>query len=171
MDGARQLRRLPESVVWRLGFLSGKALVGIRAGRNFMDAEMAALSSSVAATLVTLMTTDGWEGAKSALAGLWRRHRPEQARAVEVELDAAHANVQVAVAAGDEQALAELVAEWRGRLSALLAQDTALAAELGRLVEDLRVTAGADGRVVMKATARGHGKVYQAGRDLTVNGG
>jgi hypothetical protein len=136
-----------------------------------MDAEIAALSSGAAATLVTLMTTDGWDGAKAALAGLWRRHHPDQASAVEADLNVAHASARAADAAGDEQALAELVAEWRGRLSALLAGDAALAAELRRLVEDLHLTAGADGRVVMRATARGHGRVYQAGRDQTVNGG
>ena len=136
-----------------------------------MDAEIAALSSGAAATLVTLMTTDGWDGAKTALAGLWRRHHPDQAKAVEVDLDVAHASARAAHAAGDEQALADLVVEWRGRLSALLAGDAVLATELRRLIEDLRLTAGADGRVVMRAAARGHGRVYQAGRDQTVNGG
>lgn len=135
-----------------------------------MDFEIAALSSTAAATLVTLMTTDGWDGAKTALTGLWRRHRPDQARAVEADLDVAHVSARAAVAAGDEQALAELAAEWRGRLSALLAGDAVLAAEVRRLVEDLRLAAGAEGRVVMRATARGHGRVYQAGRDQTVNG-
>jgi hypothetical protein len=136
-----------------------------------MDAEIAVLSSAAAANLVTLMTSDGWAGVKTAVAGLWRRHRPDQARAVEADLDVAHSGARAALAAGDEQALADLVAEWRGRLGALLAGDAALAADLGRLVEGLCLTAGADGRVVMRATARGHGRVYQAGRDQTVNGG
>jgi hypothetical protein len=136
-----------------------------------LDAEIAALSSAAAATLVTLMTTDGWDGAKKALAGLWRRRHPDQAQAVEADLDVAHADARAALAAGDEQALADLVAEWRARLSALLAGDAALATELRRLIEDLRLTAGGAGRVVMRATARDQSRVYQAGRDQTVNGG
>ena len=117
------------------------------------------------------MTTDGWDGAKKALAGLWRRRHPDQAQAVEADLDVAHADARAALAAGDEQALADLVAEWRARLSALLAGDAALATELRRLIEDLRLTAGGAGRVVMRATARDQSRVYQAGRDQTVNGG
>jgi hypothetical protein len=136
-----------------------------------MGAEIAALSSAAAATLVTLMTTDGWEGAKKAFAGLWRCHHPDQARAIEADLDVAHESARAALASGDEQALADLVAEWRGRLSALLAGEAALAIELSRLIEGLHLNAGADSRVVMRVTARGHGRAYQAGRDQTVNGG
>ena len=55
-----------------------------------MDTEIAALASTAAATMVTLLTTDAWTRVKEEISGLWRRFRPEHAATVAADLAAAH---------------------------------------------------------------------------------
>jgi hypothetical protein len=57
------------------------------------------LSSAAASTLVTLVTTDGWERVKAAFAGLWRRY-PRQAESVDADLTALRSEVISARRAG-----------------------------------------------------------------------
>jgi len=138
-----------------------------------VDAELATLWSAAATTLVTLMTTDGWERVKAGFAGLWRRH-PGQAGAVEADLEASRAAAMAARRDGDAQAEAELTAEWRSRLRRLAGADEELQDEVRRLVEEFRpLLSGSTpaGPVVMRARASGGSRIYQAGRDQTVTGG
>jgi len=88
---------------------------------------MAALAATAATTLVASLATDGWERAKSAMGGLWRRVYPDRADAVEADLVDIRAEVLAARAAGDEQAEQVLADEWRSRLRRLLASDPRLA--------------------------------------------
>lgn len=138
-----------------------------------MDVGLAALWSAAATTLVTLMTTDSWERAKAGFAELWRQHRPEQAAAVEADLDAARAAAVAARQAGDDETVAELAAEWRSRLRRAAEADEQAVADVRRLVEELRplLSAGPAGPVTMTARASGSSRVNQAGRDQTVTGG
>jgi hypothetical protein len=139
-----------------------------------MDADIAALSSAAATTLVTLMTTDSWQRAKTGFAALWRRRSPGQAEAVEADLDAAQEAAVTARRGRDEEAITWLVAEWRSRLRRLAAADEAIQAEVGRLVEEFRPLLASGGRgepVVMVARASGSSRINQAGRDQTVTGG
>lgn len=137
-----------------------------------MDADLAVLWSTAATTLVTLMTTDSWERVKAGFAGLWRRARPGEAGAVEADLEAARAAAAAARQDGDEDALAELAAEWRSRLRRLAGPDEVLQAEVRRLVEEFRplLPSGPAGPVVMIARASGGSRINQAGRDQTVTG-
>jgi hypothetical protein len=80
-----------------------------------MDVGLAALWSAAATTLVTLMTTGSWERAKASFAGLWRQHRPEQAAAVEADLDAASSAAVAARQARDDETVAELASGIYGR--------------------------------------------------------
>lgn len=88
-----------------------------------MDGELAVLWSAAATTLVTLMTTDSWERVKAGFAGLWRHASPGQAAAVEADLEAARTTAVAARRGGDEEAVAELAAEWRSRLRRLAGPD------------------------------------------------
>ncbi len=137
-----------------------------------MDADLAVLWSAAATTLVTLMTTDSWGRVKVGFAGLWRRTRPGQAEAVEADLESARAAAVAARRDGDEEALAELAAEWRSRLRRLADSDEELQAEVRRLVEEFRplLPGGQSGPVVMVARASGGSRINQAGRDQTVTG-
>jgi hypothetical protein len=137
-----------------------------------VDGDLAALWSTAATTLVTLMTTDSWKRVKVGFAGLWRRARLGEARAVEADLEAARAAAVAARRDGDEEAMAELAAEWRSRLRRLAGSDEVLRAEVWRLVEDFRplLSGGPADPVVMIARASGGSRVNQAGRDQTVTG-
>lgn len=138
-----------------------------------MDAELAALCSAAATTLVTLMTTDSWKHAKAGFTGLWRRHQVELSALVEADLEAAAAAATAAQQAGDAQATAGLTAEWGSRLRRLVEADEQAAADARRLVEQLRpfLDSGTAGPVMMIARASGGSRVNQAGRDQRVTGG
>ncbi|WP_422733080.1 hypothetical protein ACN26Y_18005 [Micromonospora sp. WMMD558] len=135
-----------------------------------MDAELLALANTAGATVVTLLATDAWETAKSAVGSLWQRVHPERAEAVQAELVEARAEVVAARAAGHDEVEPELVREWQRRLRRLLAADPSVAAELLRLLDEeltqaLPVTGQAwTGDVAMRAEASGHGRVYQVGQ-------
>jgi len=141
-----------------------------------MDAELTGLASAAATTVVKLLATTGWEQAKTAVAGLWRRAHPERAETVQAELADSRTDVLAARQAGDEQAELALVGEWSGRLRRLVATDPALAAELRQLLAQLNaVLADVDpahsATITMQATAFGHSRVNQAGRDLHITTG
>jgi hypothetical protein len=86
-----------------------------------VEPELAALTSTAAATVVKLLATAAWERATSAVGGLWRRVHPERAETVQAELEDSRAEVLAARRAGDEQVEQALVGEWQGRLLPQLA--------------------------------------------------
>ncbi len=137
-----------------------------------MEPDAGALTSAAAVTLVTLMTTDGWERVKAAFVSLWRRVHPGRAAAVEAELTAARLEALAAREAGDGQAELDLVAEWRSRLRRLTAADEQVQQDLRELVETFRPLLAAEApqaqRISMRAKAAGHSRVNQAGRDQTI---
>jgi len=135
-----------------------------------MEPDLGILTSTAATTLVQLMTTDAWDRFKASIVSLWRRVHPERADTVDAELAAARLEVLAAGAALAEQARLDLADEWRSRLRPLVAAEPQLADDLRRLVEEFRpvlaeAEASRPGAVRMKATASGHGRVYQAAGD------
>jgi hypothetical protein len=135
-----------------------------------VDAELAALISAAATTLVQLLATDSWERAKSVVSSLWERVHPDHAEVVQAELADSRDAVLAARSAGDEEAERDVEIEWRGRLRHLVATDPSIASELSDLLESLRAALSASeqgqtGHIEMHARASGHGQVYQAGRD------
>ena len=138
-----------------------------------MDPELMALASTVGTTVVGLLATDAWEKAKSALGGFWRRARPDQAETVDAELVTARDELLAARAAGDTTVEESLVGEWQTKVRRVLGADPRLAAELRRLLDEEltpAMRAAGPGTVTMTATARDHGRVYQAGRDQYLTG-
>ncbi|MBD0738065.1 hypothetical protein [Streptomyces sp. CBMA29] len=131
-----------------------------------MDPEIAALAGTAGTTVVTLMASDAWQRTREGLVAMWRRVHPDRADAVDAELEATRADLIAARAAHDDQSEDELRAEWQGRLRRLLAADPAVADQLRLLLEDVSPQVPADvPGVRMRATATGHGRVYQAARD------
>lgn len=140
-----------------------------------VDAELAALMSTAATALVQLLTTDGWERAKSAVGSLWQRVHPDSVATLAIELADSRAALLAAREVGDDQAERDLEGEWRGRLGRLVAADPRVADELPQLLQELRAalseTAEAQtGHIDMRAHASGHARVYQAGRDQHISG-
>jgi hypothetical protein len=110
----------------------GGVLILAARGLVMVDAEMVALAGTGAATLVTLMVTDAWGGAKAGFAALLaRRHGSEPVVAESVvaetvvagELEQARAQVLAARAARDPQLETAVWDEWYARLCQLLDTD------------------------------------------------
>ncbi|WP_405188371.1 hypothetical protein [Streptomyces anulatus] len=126
-----------------------------------MNPELVTLAQSASVTLVGLMATDAWERTRDGVVALWQRARPERADAVAAELD--NTREDLAADAGIE---GELAAEWQGRIRRLLIDRPQVAEELQRLLDELAPGATVPPATVSQhATATGHSKVYQAGRD------
>ncbi|MFD0042195.1 hypothetical protein ACFVIZ_31665 [Streptomyces anulatus] len=126
-----------------------------------MNSELVTLAQSASVTLVGLMATDAWERTRDGVVALWQRARPERADAVAAELS--NTREDLAADAGSE---GELAAEWQGRIRRLLIDRPQVAEELQRLLDELSPSATAPPATVsQRATATGHSRVYQAGRD------
>lgn len=138
-----------------------------------------ALASTAGTTVVTVLTTDAWGRAKTAIGALWRRAYPDRAETIEAELSETRemllAAQERAQEQGDdvvlgEQELAEGMAdEWRGRFRRLLAANPDIAREVRRILEEELVVSPQEEdqitSIVFHANPTGHARVYQAGRD------
>lgn len=131
-----------------------------------VDPEIAALAGTAGTTLVTLLTTEGWERAKDAIASLWRRPQPERVDSIEAELRTTREELLAAQASGDPATEAELRVEWQGRIRRLLVAHPAMAEELRSALAQLAPDAQLGASVTQRASASGEARVYQAGRDL-----
>ncbi|KPI08572.1 hypothetical protein OK074_3573 [Actinobacteria bacterium OK074] len=130
-----------------------------------MDAELVSLAGTGATTLVTLMVTDGWEQVRSRVAAFFSRGREGEAEAVQAELESSRAELVAARAAQDEDAEADVRAEWRVRMRRTLQADPQAAAELRALLDELLPaepdpTAGSVHNVISGGVQ--HGTVIQA---------
>ncbi|MFE5944165.1 hypothetical protein [Streptomyces sp. NPDC056480] len=130
-----------------------------------MDAELAVLAGTAGTTLVTLLTTEAWQRVSDGVASLWRRAEPERAEAISAELEVTRADLLAARDGGDEESGRELGAEWQGRIRRLLVTHPEEAAALRRLMDELQPPTPDVPSVTQHATASGHARVYQAGRD------
>ncbi|MBQ0829401.1 hypothetical protein [Streptomyces tagetis] len=130
-----------------------------------MDSEAAVLAQSAGATLVTLMTTDAWDRTREGITRLWRRMQPHRADAVAAELDATRDDALAADEADDQETLGELRREWQGRLRRLITAHPGAAAELRALLDEIEPPTATGPTITQHATASGHARIYQAGRD------
>lgn len=130
-----------------------------------MDPETALLAQSAGVTLVTLMTTDAWVRTREGITQLWRRMQPHRAEAVAAELEATREDALAADEADDQDTLGEPHSEWQGRLRRLLAAQPGAAAELRRLLDELEPMSATSPVITQHASASGHARIYQAGRD------
>lgn len=139
----------------------------------------ATLAAAAATALIAAMTTDAWQKTCSAVASLWRRAHPNRADTVTAELVEVRQKALLARQLGNLEIEEGLVTEWEQRLRRLLEGDPDAAPELQRVLEDVlhpaldRADQQRLDRIVMRARASGHGRVYQAGRDMYIrrNGG
>jgi hypothetical protein len=153
---------------WRVpGWLA--SLIPEEAARKGGDVnpEVNALAGTAAATLVTLLTTDGWQRAKEQFVSLWQRLLPERAAVIAAELDVSRDDLLAGHADGqpDPDLSAELAAEWQGRLRRLLTAHPEAAGHLREVLAELDPERPAAAPVVQHATASGSSRIYQAGRD------
>ncbi|MFC9878219.1 hypothetical protein ACFVJW_01120 [Streptomyces libani] len=139
-------------------------------GGGAMDPVLA----SAGTTLVGLMVTEAWGQTRDGVVALWRRVRPADADGVGRDLDEARAElVQAREGGADEETEQELVGEWQRRLLRVLRDDPAAAEELRRVLEAAQGAQPAElpaGNVQLQARAEGSSRIYQAGRDMRVQG-
>ncbi|MEU9117641.1 hypothetical protein AB0D04_39405 [Streptomyces sp. NPDC048483] len=136
---------------------------------------MDSMLASAGTALVGLMVTEAWGQARDGVVGLWRRLRPADADAVGRDLEEARAELVEAreEGAAGEETERELAGEWQRRLLRVLREDPAAAEELQRVLEAARGTLPpetAPGSVQLQAHASGNARIYQAGRDMRVQG-
>ncbi|WP_018547175.1 hypothetical protein [Streptomyces sp. LaPpAH-108] len=129
-----------------------------------MDAELTALVTSGATTVVGLMVTDAWQQARQGLVRLFSRG--DRTATVGGELDELRDDLVAANGSPDEAALADdIAATVRLRLRGLLRQDPEAADELRRLVQELTplLPNGPAGNTVHNTISGGtiHGHVIQ----------
>lgn len=119
------------------------------------------LAGVAATTIVTLLATDAWGTVKKEIGALWRRFRPHEADLVEAELAQAHEEA----AAPDTAITRAQTLYWESRLLRLLSADNAVAAELLRIVDELkaRENGPVTGSVRQYASASEHSTVVQVG--------
>ncbi|MDH6127031.1 hypothetical protein [Kitasatospora sp. GP82] len=127
-----------------------------------MEAEIAALATSGATTLVGLMATDLWTQVRGRFASLFGRDRAEE---IAEELDEVREELR---SSGDSAASA---AEWARRLRRALATDPQAAEQLRDLLAEFG-PAAEDAAAVRNVISGGtfHGTVVQSGRveNLTI---
>ncbi|MFD5698896.1 hypothetical protein [Streptomyces lasiicapitis] len=135
-----------------------------------MDAELTALAAAGATALVQSMVGDGWAQARDRAVGFFTRRRAtgndEDTVAVAGELDEARDDLVAARDAEDEDAAADVQAEWRNRMRRALRADPAAADELRLLLRELAPDEAGEGRggSVHNSITGGvqHGNVIQA---------
>ena len=136
-----------------------------------MDAEVAAIVSASATTILQLMLTDGWEQAKERISGLFGKHGADPA-VVGQQLDQARAQLPLEVREDGSmsmQASSEMTSILRGLLDAHPTVATELAATLFDLSSGMNAR---DSRMNIKMNARASDdvRVYQQGQGIQHNG-
>lgn len=127
-----------------------------------MHPELTSFAQAAGSTLVSLMTTDAWQRTREGLVRLFRRVQPQRADHLSAELDAGREDVLTAVAREDALTLDEVRAQWRGQFRRMLQEHPELAAELRAVLDEAAPPAPVP---VLRATASGRARIYQAGRD------
>ncbi|GLF98569.1 hypothetical protein [Streptomyces yaizuensis] len=130
-----------------------------------MEAELVALATAGAAALVQQMVQESWGPARERLARFFSRGAADP-DTVTAELETSRAELLEAQEEQDEEAAADVLAEWRVRMRRTLRDDPEAAAELRTLLEEIAPAGAAGTTTVVHNTISGgtqHGTVIQAG--------
>jgi hypothetical protein len=132
-----------------------------------VEAELTALAASGATTLVGLMVSETWTQARDRVARFFARGGDEGS--AEEELRLSREELVAARESGDEDAEADIEAEWRMRMRRALRADRQAAEELRQLLAELDPgTSGERPPAVHNSISGGvqNGPVFQ-GRDFS----
>ncbi|QXE37415.1 hypothetical protein KQY30_27530 [Streptomyces sp. GMY02] len=131
-----------------------------------MEAELVALATAGATTIVQQMATDGWTRARDRVVAFFSARGATTPESVEADLETTRAELTTAQHDGDEETTQDLHAEWRTRLRRTLRADPEAAAELRALVDELTPPVPTQQTRDVYNTFSGgtnHGPVIQAG--------
>ncbi|MGW5335441.1 hypothetical protein [Streptomyces bauhiniae] len=135
-----------------------------------MEAELVALASSGATTLMGLMVSDTWAAVRSRISRLLSRgaEGSDESETVLGELEMSRAELVAAQADGDDALAGDVEAHWRVRLRRLLTEDPGAAAELQELLDELSPARDASRHgVVHNEISGGRQNVVVQGRDFS----
>jgi len=126
-----------------------------------VEAELVALASSGATSLVGLMVSDAWAQARGRFVRLFARGGADGR--TDEQLQEAREELLTARESGYAEATGDVEAEWRTRLRRLLHSDPAAADELRALLDELAPQAAGGTVVVVNNSISGvaHGTVVQ----------
>lgn len=104
-----------------------------------MEAELVQLATAGATALVQQMATDGWTRARDRVVGFFagRGEGSPSPEDIESDLDRSQAELATAQRENDEEAAADVRAEWRNRMRRALREDPEAACELRTLLDEL----------------------------------
>lgn len=135
-----------------------------------MEAELTALATSGATTLVGLMISDSWDHVRDRLGEFFVRHHGNGIGEAPEELDVSRQELVAAHETGDgltaARAAAGLTAVWRSRLHRLARTNPAVAEEFLRMLDSLSDRPQEPPTTVRNVVSGGtqHGPVIQSGR-------
>ncbi|WP_432155856.1 hypothetical protein [Streptomyces sp. bgisy153] len=139
-----------------------------------MDPALLTVASTSANALVSLMTTDLWDRAKSGVAKLYAR-LSKSSEAVALELEQSRLELRSSAERADlDETTTELQQMWKGKFRRLLADYPDATAELAELVSLWQGSRGGNaegpGNVIHQtATASDNSRVYQQGSGVQHN--
>ncbi|MEV5770270.1 hypothetical protein AB0L49_03225 [Streptomyces antimycoticus] len=139
-----------------------------------MDAALLAVATSSANALVSLMTTDIWERAKTGVSKIYSR-LSKSSEAIERELEDSRVELSNSVERGDpEETAAEMRQLWRGKFRRLLIDHPDAETELNGIItlwcETSAPSGLGSGNVIHQdATANDNSRIYQQGSGIQYN--
>lgn len=139
-----------------------------------MESELTDFAQTAGATLVTLMATDAFQGAKQAVLELWRKIRPSETASVSDQMEATRTALIQARSQRDAECEKEFAAWWQERLALLFAADRRAIQTLYQALTEITSDEAAHAKappassMQMSAKARDKARIYQAGRDLHI---
>lgn len=139
-----------------------------------MEAELVELAKASATAIVQQMATDGWTRARDRVVSFFANRGAASPSAEDAsdpegiasDLDRSQAELATAQQEGDEEAAADVRAEWRNRMRRVLRADPEAASELRVLLDELNPALPAQRVRDVHNTISGgtqHGPVVQTG--------
>ncbi|MFJ5226031.1 hypothetical protein [Streptomyces sp. NPDC088400] len=140
-----------------------------------MEAELVALATASATAIVQQMATDGWTRARDRVVSFFANRGAASPSAEDIasdpegiasDLDRSQGELATAQQEGDEEAAADVRAEWRNRMRRVLRDDPEAASELRVLLDELKPGIPAQQVGDVHNTISGgtqHGPVVQTG--------
>ena len=137
-----------------------------------MDPALLALATSSANALVSLMTTDLWERAKSGVSSIFSRRSTSQEH-IDEELDESQNELTASSERGDlEDTTTEMQQVWKGKFRRLLLTDPEAAEELRAIIAlwaEVADDSKSPGGINQTATAFDNSRIYQQGTGVQYN--
>jgi hypothetical protein len=139
-----------------------------------MDPELTALAAAGANTMVSLMLTDAWSGAKKLVTRFFTSGRDTTPEQISSELETSRHEIQGS-AGPDSAEIQQIVqSRWETNLLLRLQQQPELASLVAEIVEYGREQGVAEtsrpDNISIQARASGNARVYQQGHGVQHNG-